>query len=202
MKNSVPGIDIDDAKRLATPLTTRGSARKTPVSLVEVLDQNGCTVSNCSLSRAMALLEKGAAEVARVDPMTIKLTRPMGNGAPPCPPRPQGPVTPGQKRREARVRSLRARDGNNCFYCGVELGKGEATLEHLLSEKDGGSSRQANLALAHKKCNELAADLPIVDKVMLRERLHATRSGALLRADMTELGVGPFSAPARDVLHN
>src|ERR1700740_1829662 len=106
----------------------------------------------------MALLEEGAAELVRMDPLTIKLARPMGNGVPSSSPRSREVTNPSQKKRASRLKSLRARDGNNCFYCGVAIVGEDVTLEHLLSEKDGGSWRLANLALAHKKCNELAAD--------------------------------------------
>jgi hypothetical protein len=51
-------------------------------------------------------------------------------------------------------------------------------LNTCYQRKDGGTSRLANLALAHKKCNELAADLPVVEKVLLRERLRAERTAA------------------------
>ncbi|KAI3590435.1 hypothetical protein D9X30_4668 (plasmid) [Cupriavidus sp. U2] len=47
----------------------------------------------------------------------------------------------------------------------------DTSVEHLLSKADGGTDRLSNLALAHRKCNELAADLPVVGKVLLREKL-------------------------------
>lgn len=143
---------------------------------VSVLDEGGSPVSNCSLARAMALVEKGSAEVISIAPMTIKLKRPTGNGVLPSSPRSREATNPSQKKRESRLKSLRARDGNACFYCGLELRSEDVTLEPLLSEKDGGSQRLANLALAHKKCNELAADLPVVEKVVLRERLRAANN--------------------------
>lgn len=146
--------------------------------MVSVLDQTGLAASNCSLERAMALLGKGAAEVVHMTPMTIRLTRPLRNGAPSSSCRARDATNPSQKKRSSRLRSLRARDGSNCFYCGDALENEDVTLEHLLSEKDGGTSRLANLALAHKKCNELAADLPVVEKVLLRERLRAERTAA------------------------
>lgn len=145
--------------------------------MVSVLDQNGCLVSSCSPARAMALIDKGAAEVVCMEPMTIKLRRPTGNGVPPSLPRSREAPNPSQKKRASRLKTLRARDGNECFYCGRELGTHDVTLEHLLSEKDGGSMRLANLALAHKKCNELAADLAVVEKVLLRERVRAANGG-------------------------
>ncbi len=147
------------------------------MSTVPVWDEGGSPLSNCSLARAMVLLDKGSAEVICSDPMTIKLKRPTGNGVPPSSPRSRDGTNPSQKKRASRLKSLRVRDGNDCFYCGLELGTEDITLEHLLSEKDGGSKRPANLALAHKKCNELAADLPVVEKVALRDRLRAENNG-------------------------
>ncbi|HEX7934274.1 MAG TPA: HNH endonuclease [Paraburkholderia sp.] len=149
------------------------------MSTVSVLDQAGVAASNCSPERAKALIGKGAAELVHMTPMTIRLTRPLGNGVRSSARRAPDAPNPSQKKRSSRLRSLRARDGSNCFYCGAALEDENVTLEHLLSEKDGGSSRLANLALAHKKCNELAADLPVVEKVLLRERLRAARTAAL-----------------------
>ena len=156
-----------------------GMETEAGMSTVSVLVQAGVAASSCSLERAMALIGKGAAELVHMTPMTIRLTRPLGNGVRSSARRAPDAPNPSQKKRSSRLRSLRARDGSNCFYCGAALEDENVTLEHLLSEKDGGSSRLANLALAHKKCNELAADLPVVEKVLLRERLRAARTAAL-----------------------
>lgn len=155
---------------------------KAAVKTAAVLDQSGARVSDCSLKRAWALVEKGAAIVVATDPMTITLTRVMGNGVSPASPRDANAPNESQKKRAARIRSLLARDGGDCFYCGLDL-RDDVSLEHLLALADGGTWRLANLALAHRKCNELAADLAVVEKVRLRERLRAS-AGTLAKGDV------------------
>jgi hypothetical protein len=63
------------------------------------------------------------------------------------------------------VERLMARDGDICFYCGGPLGDA-ATVEHILSITDGGSSADANLCLVHSLCNLAAGSLPVVEKVL------------------------------------
>lgn len=46
----------------------------------------------------------------------------------------------------------------------------DATIEHLLARHLKASDSVANKVLAHQLCNELADDLPIAEKVRLRER--------------------------------
>ena len=50
----------------------------------------------------------------------------------------------------------------NCFHCGrkMKLGAGFngemdlfATIEHLVPRRDGGSNKESNIVLVHKKCN-------------------------------------------------
>jgi hypothetical protein len=140
------------------------------VATVSVLDQGGDRLSNCTKERAEALMERGQAEVVSHHPPLIRLTRAAGNGAQPSFP---SAMTDSQKKRASRVRTLRSRDGSECFYCGVEMESEDITLEHLLSVKDGGTSNLANLVLTHRRCNEMAADLPVIAKVKLREDLRS-----------------------------
>jgi 5-methylcytosine-specific restriction endonuclease McrA len=74
-----------------------------------------------------------------------------------------------------------------CFYCGLPfdinpLDKKDSlyrsfskharmTLEHLIPVVNGGETNGANCVLSHKWCNETAKDLPIQDKLELRETL-------------------------------
>ncbi len=77
-----------------------------------------------------------------------------------------GEVCPPFKRPEMRELLL-ARDGCNCFYCGLPLGE-DITVEHILSKEHGGSDHLANLALAHEKCNVAAGCLPVVEKFAIK----------------------------------
>lgn len=60
-----------------------------------------------------------------------------------------------KRRRILRAQILK-RDGDCCTHCGKPLGH-DMTLEHIVPIKRGGSNALSNLALAHRKCNELAA---------------------------------------------
>lgn len=71
-------------------------------------------------------------------------------------------------RRFQKVLYLLRRDGPNCFYCGLPLGS-SPTLEHLLPRAAGGNDHPSNMCLAHEKCNQVADDRPILDKVILRD---------------------------------
>ncbi len=80
------------------------------------------------------------------------------------------------KRTKASVveRTLRARDGDNCWFCGLPFRNGEkATVEHLLNISNGGNNHINNLVLAHQKCNQLARNSSIAEKVLLREKLRS-----------------------------
>jgi 5-methylcytosine-specific restriction endonuclease McrA len=142
-------------------------------AVVSVLDQSGDRLENCTKDRADALVNKGQAEVVSDCPLVIRLKRATGNGVPPSLP---SVITESQKKRASRLRALRLRDGSECFYCGVSMESEDITLEHLLSLKDGGATNLANLVLAHRHCNEKAADLPVIAKIKLRESLRSRKS--------------------------
>lgn len=67
--------------------------------------------------------------------------------------------------------ALATRDGSECFYCGRLMAENEMTIEHLVSHHKGGPDHMDNLALAHEACNKEADNLPLVEKIKLRERL-------------------------------
>ena len=67
------------------------------------------------------------------------------------------------------------RDGHHCFYCAEPLCE-DMTVEHLVSRHKGGPDHQDNLVLSHASCNKLAANLPLVEKIKLRES-HARQPG-------------------------
>lgn len=62
---------------------------------------------------------------------------------------------------------LLARDGDECWFCGLPMAD-DCTIEHLVPKSKGGGNRMDNYALAHGACNRQAADLPLVKKIELR----------------------------------
>lgn len=59
-----------------------------------------------------------------------------------------------------RIRRLRARDGDGCFFCGrpidfeaVHNMRWAPSVHHLQKRADGGSNRLSNLVLAHCRCH-------------------------------------------------
>lgn len=70
---------------------------------------------------------------------------------------------------------LLARDGDDCWFCGKPMGE-DCTIEHLVPKSTGGRNALANYALAHRRCNNDAANLPLTAKIELRARLRASFS--------------------------
>jgi len=69
---------------------------------------------------------------------------------------------------------LKKRDGPFCFFCGERERAGDKfTLEHIVAISRGGANGIANLALAHRRCNNAAGSLSVVEKVKMRERMLA-----------------------------
>ena len=75
--------------------------------------------------------------------------------------------------KKARLRKrIFERDGQACCFCGQHFGS-DVSFEHWLSASTGGTNNIENLALAHPDCNELAANRAVMEKVRLREAMHA-----------------------------
>lgn len=70
-----------------------------------------------------------------------------------------------------KQQQLLARDGGDCFYCGHQMSKSTISVEHVLSVLHNGPNRIENLVLAHKKCNELASHLSVIEKIKMRDEL-------------------------------
>jgi hypothetical protein len=74
------------------------------------------------------------------------------------------------KQMHVRRGKLLKRDGFGCCFCGLPLGD-DMTIEHWLSRSRGGTNEPGNLALAHNRCNAIAADVPIMHKIRIRQVL-------------------------------
>jgi hypothetical protein len=79
-------------------------------------------------------------------------------------------AAPDQSKGQIRREKLIARDGDECWFCGIAMGD-DCTIEHLVPRSAGGGNKLANYALAHAKCNHAAADKPLVEKIAIRERM-------------------------------
>jgi 5-methylcytosine-specific restriction endonuclease McrA len=105
-----------------------------------------------------------------------------------------------------RLRARLLRKNPRCWFCGMgfppehitlpaddspdgkrEREHAEPTVEHLLPRSRGGTSRRDNLVLAHRFCNNMAADKTPEEKLAIRKRLLA----ALAEVIATERVVTP-----------
>jgi len=96
-----------------------------------------------------------------------------------------------QKKKKKKGKSLRRRLISSslpiCFYCGLPFGafilpKGtpcsaksrrysSISLEHLVARSLGGETTEDNCVLAHSWCNSMADNMPLSDKLLLKEKL-------------------------------
>lgn len=67
-----------------------------------------------------------------------------------------------------------ARDGNLCFYCGQPLGD-DVTMEHLIPTSQGGPNTIHNLVACHAACNLQAGPKSLLQKLAIRDALHAAK---------------------------
>jgi hypothetical protein len=93
------------------------------------------------------------------------------------------PPTTRRKRMTPMVRTIRARDGDLCFYCQKPVSDDNESVEHLVAVAHGGPNHLSNLFLAHKKCNGEAGHLSAPEKiarhvaaVMKRDRIEISSS--------------------------
>jgi hypothetical protein len=85
------------------------------------------------------------------------------------------------KSRRNRVRTLAAKLGWSCHYCGAALTVETATLEHIWPRARGGKDRNRNLALACQLCNSSRGDRLV--KCTCTRCAGARYSGALAYVD-------------------
>lgn len=78
--------------------------------------------------------------------------------------------------------ALRQRDGEKCFYCHQHVLPEEESVEHLVGLTHGGPDHIANMALAHKVCNQEVGNMPLMQKILVRE-------GALARLQERSAGL-------------
>lgn len=55
--------------------------------------------------------------------------------------------------RTKQLKRVFARDEGVCCWCGKDVKRRDASREHMVPLKDGGSTGDENVKLAHKACN-------------------------------------------------
>lgn len=78
-------------------------------------------------------------------------------------------VSPRNRKSSPDCQFLRERDGDNCFYCYLPVEVHEESVEHLVARTHGGPDHVANMALAHRRCNQQAGHMPLMEKIQMRE---------------------------------
>lgn len=63
--------------------------------------------------------------------------------------------------------ALVERDGDCCFYCGLQMPADDMSIEHLVGKSKGGPDHTDNLVLAHTKCNQGAGSAPLIEKIRM-----------------------------------
>jgi hypothetical protein len=72
-------------------------------------------------------------------------------------------------------RAIIKRDGEECWFCGQHVTADNSSVEHLVPRSQGGPDTLANFVLAHPACNQAAGDMPLGDKIAMRDRLRKDR---------------------------
>lgn len=72
-------------------------------------------------------------------------------------------------KKQVNVQALLQRDGDKCFLCGCSLGD-DITRDHLVPVAHGGPNHISNLVLMHRACNVAVGHMPVMQKILMRER--------------------------------
>ena len=93
-----------------------------------------------------------------------------------------------------QVEALRKRDGGKCWLCDkpidftAEPNSDRApTREHLVPECQNGPSTPHNLVLCHPPCNRKLGDLPVAEKVRMRDQFREEAWKAAMRKQLGKL---------------
>ncbi len=77
--------------------------------------------------------------------------------------------------------TIRARDGDDCFFCALPVAMEDESAEHLVPRAHGGPNHVSNLFLAHRECNIRAGHLSAPEKIKIHvnsRRQHGPTDGS------------------------
>jgi 5-methylcytosine-specific restriction endonuclease McrA len=97
----------------------------------------------------------------------------------------------------ARIAELRKRDKGRCWLCNrpmhfsaVKNDENGATVEHLIPQCREGPDIWDNLVLCHRRCNQELRDLPLSEKIRMREERRQRDWLCLMRKQITKVFSG------------
>lgn len=79
----------------------------------------------------------------------------------------------GYTRTRRRIQEFRLKllsENGRCKWCGQIVSPEESSIDHIVPKSKGGTNRRDNLALAHKRCNQLKSDLMPQEFVAAQEK--------------------------------
>lgn len=117
--------------------------------MVLVLNADYRPLNVCRMRRALGLTFQGKAEVVELDSVVIRTVSTAFEA--PSVIRIRRHVKRPLRRLSVTRKSLFARDGYQCQYCGLKTTK--LTLDHVIPRRLGGKSTWENLVSACRQCN-------------------------------------------------
>jgi 5-methylcytosine-specific restriction endonuclease McrA len=120
------------------------------VQPVLLLNQDFAPLNLCRSPRALALVERGRAEV--VEYGLLPIATPVRPVARPAVIRLVGYLRLPPRRMGLSRRAVLRRDGYSCQYCGVLTTR--PTLDHVVPRRLGGGTTWTNLVTACRDCNQ------------------------------------------------
>lgn len=72
----------------------------------------------------------------------------------------------------ANTRTLRERDGDRCFFCGLVVSVAEESVDHLVPVTAGGPNHIGNKVLMHRECNSRCGSMSAAEKIRAHVEWH------------------------------
>lgn len=87
-----------------------------------------------------------------------------------------GAATIRNRKSTVTIRSIRKRDGDQCFFCLEYVSIADESEEHLVPITAGGPQHISNKFLAHKACNARAGHISAPEKIAIHVHAHLKKS--------------------------
>ncbi len=143
-------------------MSAENGARKLTRRQVELLERANCAVCGIAVTRQSSELING-----RLWCLSCHRGKPRRRHK-------ASALTPEERRIVMQHRRVLLKLDPRCSYCGIQLTRKSATIDHIVPKSKGGSSSEFNLALACKPCNGRKADAVFADAEQVTNWLNST----------------------------